>query len=61
MMNKQYSDKDEYERADHERTLQAIRMVRNSVLVALLIIVGLPVACQVHQTIYGKAPVVVAK
>jgi len=60
-MNKQYSDKDEYERADHERSLQAIRMVRNSVFVALLIIVGLPTACQVHQTIYGKAPVVEAK
>lgn len=58
-MNKQYSDKDEYEKADHARSLEAIRIVRNSVFIALLIIVGLPTACQVHQTIYGKTPVVV--
>lgn len=53
-MNKQYSDRDEYERADFERTLTMVRTVGKWVAIVVFIIVSLPVACQMHQTIYAK-------
>jgi len=53
-MNKQYSDRDEYERADHERSKEAINLVGKWIAFVVFIIVSLPVACQMHQTIYAK-------